>query len=245
MARTNIKGQLSGSVGPVSYRVVNGMGVVQSKPGRGNTKMAKTTLASASEFGRASTMSKNIRRWLLPLLQNRTDVYMYSRFTAKVYQALINSSVASKEDRTLLDGDLSILNGFQFNNNVVFNHYYSLNPELSLEDTGALSITLPEFSSSDTINSIAEATSCDICYMVTALDSKVNTANYTDVFKVRVPLNGSTVAAQQWTTPALKAGQLVIVAAAVFYFRKDKFMGDVCLNSKQLHPCELAAAFRT
>jgi len=246
MASVNTKGQLSGGIGSVYYRVLNGKPILQTKPGKG-TKQSTGTKVSASDFGIASSIAKNIRLFLFPLLQNMADPYMYTRFTPRIFKAIADGPKQTENGHTLLDGDLSGLNGFQFNINSIFSNYCSLQPLLNREDDGSLSITLPELSNRDSITTVEKATHCDICYLVTAFDSEINIANYQDVFRTTIELKNSnnTIPVQQWVTPPLAAGQLIIVTAAIFYFRQDKLMGTVPLNSKQLHPCEIVAVFKS
>lgn len=245
MARLNTKGQLSGGMGPVYYRILNGEPIIQAKPGKG-IRQSDGTKASASNFGIASNLAKHIRLSLFPLLQNMSDSYMYTRFTPRIFKAVSNGRKQSENTPTLIEGDFSGLNSFQFNINSVFNDFCNLKPDFNREDDGKLAITVPAFSSNNTITSIESATHCEICYLVTAFDSQINIVTYQDVFKTTVTLNNSEIIpVVRWTTPPLAAGQLVIVTAAVFYFRYDKLMGFVPLNNKQLHPCEIAAIFKS
>jgi len=244
MARVNTKGQLSGSVGPTYYRQLNGITVLQTKPGK-RKKQSKASKVSASEFGIASSAAKKIRLWLFPLLQNLNDAYMHTRFSSKVFQAIAKRTNKNEDNNSLIDGELSILNRFQFNTNTVFEDYCKIQPILNYEAATGLSIALPEFNSNEAIAKIEHATDCELCYLVTAFDQSMEAVTYTDVFKVAVPLHGNTISPQQWNTAVLAADQLLIVTAALFYFRKDKLMGAVPLNSKQLHPCEIVAVFRS
>lgn len=242
MATLNNKGHLSGGMGPIYYRTLNGKTIVQSKPGKGNVRHAKETLLSASEFGMASSMGKSIRTSLFPILQNKADKRMSSRLASVLYKAIINNNITPKGDRHLADGDLSQLDHFQFNSNSPYGTYCTLAPLLSFNGPGQLVISLPSFDATKVLMMPESATDCEICYMAMAWDPQTRLADYIALFKLHITAETVVVPAQQWHTEVLAEGQIIFLLAAVFYFRQDKLMGSIPLNTIDLHPCELVNA---
>jgi hypothetical protein len=239
MAKITAKGLLSGGVGPVAYRMLNGQGIVQSRPGKGGVKQTKSTKESASEFGNASAAAKAIRMALFPILQSHTDHRMHIRFTAKVFEAATANTILPRGSRTLKDGDLSMLDHFQFNTNSLFSDYCTLQPDLHMDASGQLVIDLPEFSPNEVLAFPYEASGCDVCYMVSVFDPISWQQVHAEVFRVTAAKGSSSVPAQEFQTAPVAAGHVVIVTAAILFVRNNNLMGNLQLNSKVLHPCEI------
>lgn len=245
MARINKKGQLSGSIGPVSHRIVNGETIVQTKPGKGRVQQTTATKTSATEFGIASMTAKYIRQGLSPILQNLAETQIHSWFAPEVYRATITDNPLPKGSRTLMDGNPYLLTGFQFNRNSPYSKYCMLEPEFKLNEAGQLSIALQEFHNQEGIIAVDGASDGEICYLLAAFDPGSWAVSYTGFFKFRVPLDDSSTEAQHWISPVLLPGQLVLITAAVFYLRRHPILDTISINSKQLHPCEIKAVFKS
>jgi len=245
MAKLTTKGQLKGSVGPVTYAAYNGNVFLRSKPGKGNVKQTTATKKSASDFGRASCLAKAIRLALFPILQNHSDNTFYRRFTAKVNAATQTGNHQPKGSRSLIDGDLKLLENIDCNTGSPFATYCSLAPTLSLSDARQLTVALPEFTLLEHIAKPAGASDAEIVFLITAINPQTNAESHAELFRLALPLNASVIVAQQWTTAVLPEAQLVIVASAVFYYRKNNLAGMVALNGKEWHPCEVSAVLKS
>ncbi|OYU81030.1 MAG: hypothetical protein CFE23_05920 [Flavobacterium sp. BFFFF1] len=246
MARINAKGHLSGAVGPVYFRILNGKPIVQSKPGKGNVKQAAATKAGASEFGAASKTAKCIRAALFPILQDLADVTMFQRFTAAVYAAVRANTTVTKGNRRLADGDLSLLEGFEFNHNSPFAKYSSLSPQITCLPDGKLAISLADTASAEAFKiPHPKASGTELRVMVTVVDPHSGMFVNDERFSVSISGSSTVVPAQAWTTAILPAGHLVFVTMALRYYREDRSAGNIPLNSRELHPCRMVRAFLT
>lgn len=245
MATINSKGQLSGTVGSYSFRIVNGKAIVQSKPGKNNMKQTEATKSSASEFGKANSTAKKIRLALVPIIQNLADTKMYNRFAVKVHEAVLGCTSLPKGNRNFAEGDLSLMANFQLNNNSPFQKFASFSPEITLKDLGQVQIALPEIIAKDQIYFTENTTECTVCFLVTALDKTDYTESYSEVFKFSIDNQNSIIASQQWTTPALASDQIIIISRAIFYYQHIQHMGATVLNSKEMHPAEIILFFKT
>lgn len=245
MAKIGFKGQLTGSVGPVYYRTFNGNSYIQTKPGRGNVKQTVATQKSASDFGRASSMAKAIRESLFPVLQHHSDTAFYRRFAAKVNAATQDGNPQPKGSRSLIDGNLALLSHIDCNTASPFSEYCKLSAELSLSDSNVLTISLPELQATESITTYADATDAELAFLVTVINPQDNTQTQAELFKLAIPLTNATISARQWTTASLPENQLIVVAAAVFYYRNNSLAGMIGLNGKGFHPCEVVGVFRS
>ncbi|MDN3678236.1 hypothetical protein QWY90_13055 [Flavobacterium paronense] len=248
MARINKKGQIIGSIGPVSFRAYNGKEYLQGKPGKKKMKQTVATKKSASDFGRGSRLAKAIREALFPILQNRGDANFYRRFTTKINTATQDGNSKPIGSRTLMEGNLDLLQNIDCNLASPFVHYCKLSPTLSLSGSCQLTIALPEFSVLDYIAQKEKATHAELVFLVTALPTEIDPENpiepKAELFRLAFPLKASVVPAQQWTTVVLPEGQLIVVASALFYYRDNALAGMVGLNGKEFHPVEVSAVLK-
>lgn len=245
MARLGLKGQIGGSVGPVTYLAYNGTTYIRTKPGKGGVKQSSETKKSASDFGRASSLAKAIRNSLFPILQNHSDTSFYRRFTANVNAATQDGNPQPKGSRSLMEGNLSLLERIDCNTASPFSTYCTPSPELTLSDSGQLTIALPEFTVLEHIAQIPDATHATLAFLATVINPDTNAQSHAELFKLELALTNSLIPAQQWTTAVLPQGQLIVVASAVFYYRNNNLAGMVGLNSREFHPCEVSGVLRS
>jgi hypothetical protein len=245
MARIDSKGRLTGSIGPVSYRSFNGTTYLQSKPGRGNVKQTSATQQTASDFGRASSIAKNMRQALFPILHNHSDTAFYRRFTAQVHTATQDGNPQPKGSRSLWNGNLSVLSPIDCNAASPFANYCTLIPELAMSIDREVTITLPEFTVTEGIIKHGDVTDAELAFLVTCVDAETGTQTHAELFKLEITLANGTLPAQQWTTAVVPENQLIIVAAAVFYYRRNAVAGLIGRNSKEFHPCAVISVMRS
>jgi hypothetical protein len=244
MARLDSKGHLKGGIGPVSYHSYNGNVYIQAKPGRGYVKQTAATKKSASDFGRASSLARVIRASLFPILQNHSDNSFYRRFAAKVHIAAQDGNPQPKGSRSLINGNLSLLDHTDCNTSSPFTSYCSPAAEISLSGSRELSIALPEFQVLNHITVLREASHAELLYLVTVINPETNSVGHSELFRVELPLRDTLIPQQQFLTPALPEAHIIVVASAVFYYRNNNLAGMVGLNGKGFHPCEVTKVLR-
>ena len=244
MAKIDSKGHLKGTVGPVTYRAFNGNTYVQSKPGKGRVKQTAATKKSASDFGRASSLAKALRTTLYPILQNHSDGAFYRRFATQVNTATQAGNPQPKGSRFLTEGDLSLLVNLECNMASPFARYCTVVPELSLSETRQLIVRLPEFSVLEQVAAVSQATDATLMFLITTVNPETLVQTQAELFPLEFSLTDQFIPAQQWTTAAQPEGQLITVAAALFYYRNNHLAGKVLLNGKGFHPCEVSAVLK-
>src|ERR1043165_9825679 len=104
------------------------------------------TRENGREFASAGKGGKLLRSSITPLLKNTADHRMVSRLQRKLMECLQMDTTNARGERTLVDGDLSLLMDFDFNINgklstILFAPYTaSIN-----RVTGALDVNVPAF----------------------------------------------------------------------------------------------------
>ena len=242
MAKITPSGQIKGTVGPVSYRSLNGQAIVQSRPG--TVKQSKATKASGFDFGRASRTSKAIRSALFPVLRDFEDRFFYRRFTGLVTKATLAGNSGISGRRSLKDGDLSLLANTDCNGNSPFSRYCLVEVDGGIENH-RMSLSLPAFDIKEQLVQLPNATHATMCYLVAAINPETLAETHAELFELPFSFEDGSTAAVEWLTELLPENQLLVIASAMFYFRKNKLAGMVGLNSREFHPCEITAVLLT
>ena len=233
MARIDKKNILSGALGNLVFRNLDGNQIVQSHPG--SVKQTKATQASGSEFRQCSHWAKLLRIGLSRFIDKQTDSYMFSRFTGAVYKAIQKNLTLPKGQRTPLNSDMSSLVGFEFNTHSPFSTYCTVPIQVTANPDRTVTVTIPEFLPKTAIVFPEKCTDVDLLVYVYATDftSVGNLEN--NYFTLPLSKN-NTSPATVWTSPVLPEHNLVLVVARLLYKQYNRFSGDYCINSKELNP---------
>lgn len=122
MARQTGIIKLKGTIGDISfYKSADGH-LARYKGGVDANRIAndpafQRTRENGSEFGRAGKGGKVIRNAIRVLLQNAKDKRVVSRLTKSLVAVTKTDTVNDRGLRTIEDGDMSTLQGFEFNVN--------------------------------------------------------------------------------------------------------------------------------
>ena len=114
--------KLKGTIGDISfYKSADGH-LARSKGGVDKNRIAndpafQRTRENGSEFGRAGKGGKVIRNAIRVLLQNAKDKRVVSRLTKTLVAVTKTDAVNERGLRTIEDGDMNTLLGFEFNIN--------------------------------------------------------------------------------------------------------------------------------
>lgn len=243
MARINAKGLLSGTVGNYSFKVVDGKGIVRSKPRKGGVRQTAATKSSASEFGNAHALAKKIRTVQFPVLHDLSDSRMYNRFATAIYKTILSASYLPKGKRTLLDGNLETLDHFQFNANSTFSRYCQVPIAATLNAENKIQLTVDTFDPRKDIATVEVASEAKLAFLVTVFQPEEGTESHAELFQFTFDLTKTATTPQQWISGVLPAGHIAFVSVALFYYRKNSLAGAVSLNNKKMHPSEIVKVF--
>lgn len=242
MARIDKHGKVHGTVGNYIYRVLPETDVVQSKPAK--VKQTETTKESASEFGLASTTAKVIRNCLYGLIQQNYDGGMVNRFQLTVYAA-IKTGTEIRGERTLYEGDLDLLKGFEFNNRSPLSEVLKVKPSAVLDENGRISVTLPPFDARRDLKAPSRTHGCHLRVLVTAFN--FSKAYYQFVGHQQLSIDPTLHYEEQTLLfeEEIPDGCIVMVTLALHFFSHQLPVGEISLNSKELNPVSLIGVFRT
>jgi hypothetical protein len=114
--------KLKGTIGGISFYKTTDGHLAREKGGVDASRIANDpafvrTRENGSEFGRAGKGGKLLRNALRILLQNASDKRVTSRLTKDLLAIIKTDAVNERGLRTLTDGDLNLLLGFEFNLN--------------------------------------------------------------------------------------------------------------------------------
>lgn len=114
--------KLKGTIGDITfYKSIDGY-LARQKGGIEGTRIAtdpafERTRENGAEFGRAGKASKLLRTSLQGLLQNTADRRVASRLTTEMVKVIKADSTSDRGMRNAVDGDITLLQGFEFNIN--------------------------------------------------------------------------------------------------------------------------------
>lgn len=240
----NKNGVLSGQVGPLVYRNVDGDQIVQTKP-KQNPKQTAATKEASIDFGIISKTARLIRSGLIETHQKLYDSKMVNRLNEQVSRAL-----RANPDQTtgLMSMDLAKLKrlvDFQFNADYHMHDVLYLDPEIKLSDKAILSIDLPGF---DILRAVKMPENCRkiaLNFNLMAIDFKMqkHTAVGNIVLEAEAYINHSKVDPQSWQVNCSPyQNQTLFVGLHIDYLAyHGKYLQ--ILNSKTCHPASIVAAF--
>jgi hypothetical protein len=144
--------KLEGTIGDVTfYKSQDGM-LARAKGGVSADRIQsddafQRTRENNSEFGRAGSAGKLLRLAFRSFLQNASDSKMVSRLTRAMMEVVKTDATSTRGQRNVLDGELGLLEGFDFNINGKLSStiFFAFNALIN-RATGALQVTVPGFS---------------------------------------------------------------------------------------------------
>lgn len=122
MARQTGIIKLKGTIGGISFYKTSDGHLAREKGGVDKSRIQndpafQRTRENGSEFGRAGKGGKVLRNAIRVLLQNAKDKRVVSRLTKSLVAITKTDTTNERGLRTLQDGNLSLLEGFEFNLN--------------------------------------------------------------------------------------------------------------------------------
>lgn len=121
MARQTGVIKLKGKIGDLSFYRSNGEDLARTKGGVDGSRIQNDpafvrTRENGAEFGTAGKAGKLLRTALRNILLKSADNRITGRITREMLKGIKADTTNARGERTIVDGDPSILNGFNFNN---------------------------------------------------------------------------------------------------------------------------------
>jgi hypothetical protein len=143
--------KLEGTIGDVTfYKSQDGM-LARAKGGVSAERIQsdaafERTRENNSEFGRAGSAGKLLRLAFRTFLQNAADSKMVSRLTQAMMEVVKADATSTRGQRNVLDGELELLQGFDFNIDGKLSTTLYLAYTATIDRvTGLLSVAIPAF----------------------------------------------------------------------------------------------------
>lgn len=239
MATIDKKGFIHGRIGNVVYRRLGDVTVVQSVP----TKVRQTdaTKLRAKEFGLASSAAKVLRQ-VFSGPATHADSRVVNRLGQAVLKAIRNGEPSAEDLGDLHHGNLSFIEGFQFNPKSTVASVLLEKPVVNLREGGRIAVSILAIEKGNLVFP-AYSHSCTMRIMVVAVDFKKEYYQYLGYKDITIK-NGKALAAEEWLVDeAAEAGSIVMVSLSLHYFSSDGVSDDgISLNDKSFSPAELIAA---
>ncbi len=141
-----------GQMGGISfYKSRNGTYSARKKGGI-DAKRLKTdpafqrTRENSAEFANAASAARALRRALVSQLQSAKDSGMSARLTREMIKVLRGDLINPRGKRNPMEGDLSVLAGFEFNENAPLSISFRVPHSVSIDRVlGTLSLDIPAY----------------------------------------------------------------------------------------------------
>ncbi|WP_069660198.1 hypothetical protein [Arcticibacter eurypsychrophilus] len=247
MATIDKKGMVHGTAGSVIYREYRGKNIIQGKAKA--FKQTEKTKRSATEFGLSSSSAAVIRTAFEPayLFKDGTAAY---RSTQMVYRSILNNVSGEKGKRDLHDGDLSLLNSFEFNANCKLHDVLQMSHEVSKSEDGLVSVTI---SNLNTQTSIKRPKNANGAYMKHRIRLMLVAFNFREQYYENlgyqdVDIEGYQITEGQVITfkEAVPEDCLALVSMSLMlYSTLSQTNESILLNSVAFSPCAIIGAFQS
>ncbi len=236
MAIIDKQGRFHGKAGGLVYRTIGDIDVVQTMPRK--AKQTQATKESSLEFGLGSNTAAEIRDVLWPAYHS-PDKGMVNRLTSVVVKCIRGSLTRGRGDRDLHDGDLTYLEGFQFNKNSPLGEVLSVRPEVRIAEDGKPEVRIPPFNSYSGIRCpVKENNGYTLRFTATAFHFRSEYYQYLDCRDVWIA-KGLQIPEQVWKVEKiLPAGSIVILTVSLFAVARKSF-SEMMLNSGEWSPGEI------
>jgi hypothetical protein len=151
MAKQSSIIKLEGTIGDISFYKSKDGYLARGKGGVDKTRIQsdpsfQRTRENGSEFGRAGIAGRTLRTAFRPLLLNTADNRVTSRLTQEMMKVIKADEISTRGERNVLDGELELLNGFEFNSSAALGAtlYMPYTPSIARE-TGNAVVEIPAF----------------------------------------------------------------------------------------------------
>ena len=247
MATIDKRGIVHGTAGSVIYREYRGKNIIQGKAKA--FKQTEKTIQSASEFGLSSSAAAVIRTAFQPayIFKDGTAAY---RSTQQVYRSILNSVSREKGKRDLHDGDLSLLNGMDFNTNSKLTEVLKISHSVIKSTAGLVSVILGPLNTQTDIKRPQNASGAYMKHRIRLMLIEFNFREeyYENLGYKDLDLEGYQNFKGQVITFDEKVREdcLVMVSMSLMlYTTVDQTNESILLNNSAFSPCAIIGTFQS
>jgi hypothetical protein len=225
MARQSGIIKLKGTIGDISFYKTSDGHLAREKGGVDASRIKndpafQRTRENGAEFGSAGKGGKVIRNAIRVLLQNAKDKRVVSRLTTNLLKVVKTDAINERGMRTIQDGNLGLLKGFEFNTNgklgsTLFATYSSTFDRA----TGDVAVDIVAFAPTIRIAAPSGTTHFKVVTGAAELDFAGETSAFENDETAVLPYDSAMGAAISLTTtaPANSTNPVIIVLGVEFY----------------------------
>lgn len=175
--------KIIGKVGGVDYSHSRNGYTVRTKPqltaDRMSTDVAfEGTRKSSTEFGKASSASKLLREAMGKTYLESKEGTTITRLNTAFYDILKSGPAELKGQRRIMDGNLQLLKGFQFNDKNLMGRAFNATVNGTIDrETGRFTVVIPSFSPDLLINTAKYNTHFKINAVAVTIDFETGKFN--------------------------------------------------------------------
>ncbi len=200
MARQSGIIKLKGTIGDITFYKTSDGDLARLKGGIDANRMAndpafQRTRENGSEFGRAGKGGKLIRNTMRVLLEQAKDKRLTSRLTKDLLAVVKTDAINDRGLRTIQDGDMSMLLGFEFNiNGKLSATLHAVNTVAFDRVSGDASLSLAPFSPKKRIAAPRGTTHFKLVTGAAEIDFAAETFTFSDDETAVLPYNKAATA---------------------------------------------------
>ena len=198
--------QITGTFGNLIYYKFRGGYYIRQKPS--SVRQTKGTKKAASIYGKASAFAKQLRIYLEPLIPAPKSKALRDRLTPAVYPFLT-------------EADLNYLNGFELHDPKGVGIRLRLQPVITREQDGTLSLRLPAFNPKTRLPGTSATSQVRLSVMAAFLCQDPNDNMATEVHDLLIPYEDMLIGEQTFILANdVPQSCLVTVALRMQFLRK-------------------------
>lgn len=217
--------KLKGTIGGISFYKSKDGHLAREKGGVDKSRIMndaafQRTRENGSEFGRAGVAGKILRTAFRTLLITASDFRMVSRLTREMVKVLQEDAVSLRGLRNVLDGELELLTGFEFNiNGKLATTLYAPFTRSIDRVLGTLSVSIPSFIPNKMVSAPGGTTHFKIVSSGAAIDFEAGTFVVAESSSAILPYNDAATAVLSLvsTVTAASTNPLFLALGVEFY----------------------------
>jgi len=217
--------KLEGTIGDISFYKSKDGYLARGKGGVDKSRIQsdpafQRTRENGSEFGRAGSAGRTLRTAFRPLLIKTADSRVTSRLTQVMTKVIQADTTSGRGERNVLDGELELLTGFEFNSSSALGStlYVTYNATLSRETGNAL-VEIPSFIPQNSVAAPQGATHLKFISAAAEINFENGSFNMVTTDSPEIVIGGQTEDAISLTStlPAASTQPLFLVLGIEFY----------------------------
>lgn len=217
--------KLKGKVGDLSFYKTKDGYLAREKGGVDKERIQndpafQRTRENGAEFGRAGAAGRTLRTAFRPLLLRTSDGRVTSRLTKEMVKVIKADATNARGERNVLDGELEMLQGFEFNISGRLGATVYAPFDVSIDRaSGEAMVNIPDFIPQNTIAAPQGATHMKLVSAGAEINFEEDTFNLVTAESGEIEIGPQTEAAVNLTNalPAGSASPLFLVFGIEFY----------------------------